>query len=85
MAKVFPFQLRLKLVTADSQSGIAHNQEATIVVINPGMSKYRSVNHQAKKRAYQQLNYQAFQNIFRQLKKASVAIYRAAYDAVTKI
>jgi len=45
MTKVLAFQLGLKLVTADSQSGIAHGQKTTIVVIDPGMSKYRLIDH----------------------------------------
>ena len=45
MAKVLAFQLGLKLVTAYSQSGIAHGQKTTIVVIYSGMSKCRLISH----------------------------------------
>lgn len=86
MAKVLSFQLRLELIAAYAQPGIAHAQETTIVVIS-GMGKYRLMHHDAKKRYEQEaraarraeLGSQIFQNTFRRFKKLSVSIYRAAY------
>jgi len=45
MAKVLAFQLRLKLVTAYSQSGIAYGQKTTVIMIDSVMSRCRLVNH----------------------------------------
>ena len=86
------FQFRLKLVTADSQFGISHGKEATIIVIDSGMSKCRLIRYYTKKRGYQkarmehltQLGCQIFQNTFHQYKNASVIIYLAAYELSLK-
>jgi len=88
MAKVLSFQLPLELVAAYAQPGIAHAQKTTIVMIS-GMSKYRLMHHDAKKRYEQEarteLVLQTFQNTFRRFKKLSVSTSGAAHGSVIKI
>jgi hypothetical protein len=54
-------------------------------VIYSGVSESWLITYQAKKRANQQPYNQSFQDIFRQFKKASVAIYGGALLSVIKI